>query len=82
MRAFDQGADYRVTVSANDVAEWKRYWPCSGIPSRSLSFTFDKRNGDLVDTDAPESADGAALVALSHDAQTYGRKRLRLNGEG
>ena len=82
MRAFDQGAYYRVTVSANEVADWKRYWPCSGLPSRSLSFTFDKRNGDLVDTNAPESVDGAALVALSHDAQVYGRKRLRLSREG
>lgn len=73
MRVRDLGAFARVTVSAVEVEEFKRSWPCSGLPSRAISFTFDRRNGDLVEV-CPANleergADGGALLALSHDAQ-------------
>ena len=47
MRVRDEGAFYTVFVSAREVSEWNRRWPCSTLEGRQ-SFTFD-RNGDLVD---------------------------------
>lgn len=78
MRTRDNGAFYSVTVSANEVSEFKDRWPCSGLPERSIGFQFDKRNGDLVDIWGTGDYDGDDLLALSHDAQAYGRKRLGL----
>ncbi len=75
MRFYDLGDCYRVTVSEREVDDWNRYWPCSTL-SGKWSFTFDKRNGDLVDCEG--KGDGAESVALSHDAQAYARKRLKL----
>ena len=75
-RVYDQGSFYRVAISAREVCDWRDRWPCSGLGARGYSFTFDKRNGDLVDHNAPESHDGEALVALSHDAQAYGARKL------
>jgi hypothetical protein len=79
MRTYDNGSFYTVTCSEHDVRDFKSTWPCSGLPTRSISFQFDKRNGDLVDI-RPDSQhfDGPALVALSQDAQAYGKKRLKL----
>ena len=80
MRAFDNGSLYSVQCSRADVEAFQAQYPCSGLPSRPIWFQFDKRNGDLVDI-MPDSSrfDGAAgLVALSEDAQEYGRKRLKL----
>jgi hypothetical protein len=80
MRARDLGAHYRVHCSAEDVAAFMRSFPCSGLSGHPIAFDFAKRNGDLVDVypNRP-SEDGPGLVALSHDAQAYGRKRLRLD---
>lgn len=79
MRAFNQGAFYRVTVSAEEVSAFMDRWPCSGLSrNHGVSFTFEKASGDLVDIYHPCAEDGGALVALSHDAQEYGRKRLKL----
>lgn len=77
MRAFDQGSEFRVTVSRDEVADFKRRWPNSGLPTRAVSFTYDKENGDLVDL-APFEMDGEASLALSEDAQKYGEKKLGL----
>lgn len=76
MRVYDQGSCFRVTVSADEVYEWSKRWPCSGLHG-AISFTFDKRNGDLVDVAHPGSEDGAALVALSQDAQRYGETKIK-----
>lgn len=78
MRVYDEGSFVRVSVSRNEVNSFKRTWPCSGLPNRSISFTFDKRNGDLVDLN-PSFIDGEAAVALSHDAGNYAAHRLELN---
>jgi hypothetical protein len=79
MRAYDQGCYYRVCVSEREVYEWKRSWPCSGLPDAAISFTFDKGNGDLVDLHPDLSGSTYdAACALADDAQAYGRKRLGL----
>lgn len=78
MRVFDQGSLYRVTCDVHDVREFKAHWPASGLPDRGVSFVFDKSTGDLVDMN-PETLDGPAVVALSVDAQAYGRRRLNLD---
>lgn len=70
MRVFNQGCLYRVTVSAAEVAQFNRRWPCSSLVGPQ-SFTFDRRSGDLVDRRG--QGDGPEAVALSQDAQHYGR---------
>jgi len=67
MRIHEQGSCYTVFVSAREVCEWNRRWPCSSLQGRQ-SFTFD-RNGDLVDRCG--KGDGPEAVALSQDAQAY-----------
>jgi hypothetical protein len=77
MRVFDNGAFFTVQVLRAEVDAFKRSYPCSGLPSRAITFEFDKRNGDLVDI-RPDSTqfDGPALVALSEDAQAAGMRKL------
>jgi hypothetical protein len=78
MRFYDQGSLYRVAVSAEEVYQFNTRWPCSELSANhGLSFTFDKRNGDLVDHNARQFEDGSALVALSQDAQKYGEAQLK-----
>jgi hypothetical protein len=78
MRVYDQGAFFQVAVPVGDVSDFNRGWPCSNIPVKAIAFTFDSRNGDLVDIEPDSSSfDGDALVALSHDAQEYGEGKLR-----
>lgn len=74
MRARKLGDSLRVTVSAAEVAEFRRQWPCSGLPDTGIGFTFDKR-GDLVDQ-SPLGVDGAACLALSEDAWAYAQRRF------
>jgi hypothetical protein len=75
MRTYDNGCFYTVQVSRREVLAFLDRWPGAGLPCRAISFQFDKRSGDLVDV-CPDTVDGPAAVALSQDAQTYGRKRL------
>jgi len=71
-RVKNLGSSVRVTMTADDVARFKSRWPASGLPTRSMWFMFDKRNGDLVDiSPGSERFDGPALVALSQDAQKF-----------
>jgi hypothetical protein len=58
----------RVFVSRQDVENFNSKWPCSPIPEKACFFDFQK--GDLVDmSDHLRECDGAALLALSQDAQ-------------
>lgn len=82
MRTTDKGSTYGVSVSAREVSEFKAKWPCSGMPNQAIWFEFEKRNGDLVDL-IPSNweergANGSAMVALSQDAQAFGKKSLNL----
>lgn len=82
MQCFDNGCFYTVTVTAREVQDFARTWPCSGLRARPVTFQFDKRNGDLVDTNDQRQhphAEGSALVALSNDAMAYGARRLKLD---
>ncbi|MEK6879011.1 MAG: hypothetical protein AABY22_05355, partial [Nanoarchaeota archaeon] len=59
--------------------------PASNLGDGPYYFEFDKRNGDLVDLQGPgvDSADGSALLAMSHDAQAWaaeGRRHRRKRG--
>lgn len=79
MRAYDNGCFFTVLCSENDVYKFAQSWPCFG-DVKSYWFQFDKRNGDLVDTNHQDGdTDGAGILALSQDAQAYGAKRLRIN---
>jgi hypothetical protein len=46
------------------------------LPEKSIWFQFDKRNDDLVDM--KPVLDGEDVLALSHDAQNYGKKKLAM----
>lgn len=74
MRARKLGDNIRVTVSASEVADFRRQWPCSGLPDTGIGFTFDKK-GDLVDI-SPEGVDGSACLALSQDAWAFAERRF------
>lgn len=82
MRVFDQGAYFRVTVSAREMSEFAARWPCSGMGGarRGLSFAFERRTGDLVDVAGEPGSgdiyDGGAMAALAADAQEYGVRAL------
>lgn len=61
----------KVQVSARDVYQFNRTWPCSELRStRSYWFEFDS-NGDLVDTDCPAHDDGAAASAMADDCRAF-----------
>ena len=78
MRAYDNGCFFTVLCTESDVAQFAATWPCFG-DVKTYWFQFDKRNGDLVDTNHLESdANGSAIAALSLDAMAYGARRLRL----
>lgn len=73
------GTAFGVTVGQPEVHEFKRQWPASGLGSGPYYFEFDSR-GNLVDVEGPGAqswADGPALVALSEDAQEYGKCRMQ-----
>ncbi len=89
MRAFDKGSTFGVQCTCDDVEAFDARWPCSGFRyGDRVSFEFDKLTGDLVGADyrghwdkGPSDdshVDGAAMVALSQDAQSYGATRLAL----
>lgn len=61
----------KVRVSAEGVASFNRGWPCSTLrSSRAYWFEFEP-DGDLVDTDCPESDDGPAALAMAADCLAW-----------
>ena len=82
MQVFNNGSAVTVTVTRREIDEFRRSWPCSGLSDKPVTFQFDKRNGDLIDSnDAANhpNADGSALVALAADAKLVGWTRLDLH---
>lgn len=70
-----------MTISRDEVADFKSQWPCSGLPEVRVWAQFDKRNGDLVDMRPnleERGADGAAVLALVADGQKYAAQKLGL----
>ncbi len=86
MRAFDKGSTFGVQCTCDDVEAFAARWPCSGMRAGDhFRFEFDKLSGDLVDINygdrcrvSADRIDGAAMVALSQDAQRYGVTRFGL----
>ncbi len=78
MRVFDQGAFKRVLVYRAEVEAFRERWPCSSLPDRAVSFTFQVSNGDLVDME-PSDMDGPDVLALSQDARGAAGLRV-MNG--
>ena len=61
----------KVIVSRAGVASFNRGWPCSKLrDSRAYWFEFDA-DGDLIDTDCPESDDGPESVAMADDCKAF-----------
>lgn len=76
MKFKDNGAFYSVTVSRDEVSEFKSRWPGSGLPDKSFWFQFDKRNDDLIDF-SPTDADGGDCAALMEDAKEFAKQFLK-----
>jgi hypothetical protein len=83
MKFYSQGSSFRVTVSESEVSSFGQNWPCSDLRHGDrASFTFDSKNGDLVDLRITHrfagivERDGADVSALADDAKAYGLKRL------
>jgi len=71
MKIKKLGSATNVQISAREVEEFKAQWPCSGLPSRSITFQFAS-NGDLIDL-WPANLDGSAVVALADDAKAFAK---------
>jgi hypothetical protein len=84
MKFFDQGSTFRVTASENDVYDFSKTWPCSNLRHGDrVSFTFEKRTGDLVDLQVTHAfagpvdrGDCESLAAFADDAKAYGLARI------
>ena len=71
MKAIKRMGSHGVQVSRAGVESFNRGWPCSTLrASRSYWFQFES-NGDLVDTDCPESDDGPAASAMAADCYAF-----------
>ncbi len=65
------GDSRKVIAPRQAVALFNAQWPCSTLrTSRSYWFEFDE-NGNLIDTDCPESDDGPAATALADDCREF-----------
>lgn len=62
----EEGSWIQVTMSKNEVKDFKSHWPASGLPNRKIIFTF-QRDGDLVDI-YPSDVDGYAAAVLADEA--------------
>jgi hypothetical protein len=83
MKAFTQGAFFRITVSEDETLNFAKSWPCTDFRHGDrVSFLFETRTGDLVDYKITHSHAGAIerngedVAALAEDAKAYGLKRL------
>lgn len=77
MKYFDNGGFFTVQYTQRDVENFAERWPCFG-KRRSISFQFDKRNGDLVDimpSGADRDMDPSGVAALADDAKQYGIRK-------
>ncbi len=71
MHMLETIAPRKVRVSPEGVRAFNRGWPCSTLrDSRAYWFEFES-NGDLVDTDLPESDDGPAASAMADDCKAF-----------
>lgn len=62
---------HKALVTSAGIALFNARWPCSELRStRAYWFEFEA-NGDLVDTDCPESDNGSAAKALADDCQAW-----------
>lgn len=83
VKCRDKGSSAGITVSEDAVYTFRQGWPGSGLPSRSLWFEVDKRNGDLLDLSWPERVTqnaGDALNALMDDAKAVCARRKKWTG--
>ncbi len=69
---FVFSATIKVFVTADEIRLFNASWPCSTLRStRSYWFEFDTINGELTDTDCPESDDGEAASAIAEDCKRF-----------
>lgn len=63
-----RGVARTVIVSSTEIANFNLKWPCSNLDVTSEYYFEFARNGDLVDTDAP---DCEAASAMADDCKAY-----------
>jgi hypothetical protein len=74
MKVWKSNGTVRVTVSAQEVDEFKNRWPCSELPDKAIRFLFD-RNGGLLDVST--SVECGSVAALAEDAWEYAQNHWR-----
>lgn len=89
-RVIPLGSFVSVRVPSEDVRRFRSVWPCSGLnPEKGGSFTFDKRNGDLIGMGGGfverkgSEISGSAICALADDAKAFWQaEEIALRGAG
>lgn len=78
VKVFGEIPCFSVQVSRREVEDFNAHWPCSSLPDASITFCFDS-NGlcDILPYRIASKVDGPEAVALSQDAEEYGREWLR-----
>lgn len=70
-KCINNGSFYTIKLSARDTYEWANKpgasWPGSSLAGRAVWAQFDRKNGDLVDTNAGEDIDGNEFNAIFDD---------------
>ena len=72
MRYHDNGAFYSVSISAREVQDFARRWPCFG-DTRAIWVQWDLA-GNLVDIEGDTGMDESGVLALAADAQRWAFK--------
>lgn len=73
---YTGGSDFTVKYNQDDAAKFSDQWPGSLVDGSGW-FTFQKKNGDLVDMGGGASnKDGSDWLAFSQDCQKWGEKTI------
>jgi hypothetical protein len=76
MKLFDLLSSVRVLVPAIEVEAFKRKYPGTQLPSKPISFIFNKKNMDVEDV-YPQNIDGTDAEALMQEAKAFAEKNMK-----
>lgn len=75
MKFIDNGSFYTVAWRYHEVSNFADRWPGFG-PVRSMSFTFELLDGDLVGVIGDDGVDGGAVIAMAEESQLWAESKL------
>lgn len=78
MKLFDLLSSVRVLVPAVEVEAFKRKYPGAQLPSKPISFIFDKKNMDIEEIFPRNiNIDGTDAEALMEEAKKFAEKNMK-----